>query len=102
MPAPKAKADVGFNKLLISVNILLPLTLLAWDWLLGRLGANPVEFFLRATGILTLLTLIATLCVTPLRKVFGWNDLIKLRRMLGLYAFFYGTLNLCTYLVLDR
>jgi sulfoxide reductase heme-binding subunit YedZ len=75
---------------------------LLWDALRGNLGANPVEFFLRATGVLTLLTLIATLCVTPLRKIFGWNELIKLRRMLGLYAFFYASVHLCTYIVLDR
>lgn len=102
MPAAKSITDVQFNKLVVSVNALLPLAFLTWDALRGNLGANPVEFFLRTTGVLTLLMLIATLCVTPLRKVFGWNVLIKLRRMLGLYAFFYGCVHLCTYLVFDR
>lgn len=102
MPAANSKTDVRFNKLLITVNALIPLGLLAWDAASGRLGANPVEFFLRTTGVLTLLTLIATLAVTPLRKLFGWNELIKLRRLLGLFAFFYGCLHLCTYIVFDR
>lgn len=102
MPAAKSITDVQFNKLAVSVNALLPLAFLTWDALRGNLGANPVEFFLRTTGVLTLLMLIATLCVTPLRKLSGWNELIKLRRMLGLYAFFYGSLHLCTYLIFDR
>ena len=102
MPAAKSITDVQFKKLVVSINALLPLAFLSWDALRGNLGANPVEFFLRATGVLTLLSLIATLGVTPLRKLFGWNDLIKLRRMLGLYAFFYGCVHLCTYLVFDR
>ena len=102
MPAAKSITDVQFNKLVVSVNALLPLAFLTWDALRGNLGANPVEFFLRTTGVLTLLMLIATLCVTPLRKLSGWNELIKLRRMLGLYAFFYGSLHLCTYLIFDR
>jgi len=66
------------------------------------LGANPIEFFLRTTGVLTLSFLIITLSITPLRKMFGWNALIKYRRMLGLFAFFYGTLHLVTYSVFDR
>jgi len=87
---------------LIAVNALIPLALLAFDGWRGRLGANPIEFFLRTTGVLTLVFLIVTLSVTPLRKMFGWNSLIKYRRMLGLFAFFYGTLHLLTYSVFDR
>lgn len=94
--------DVRFNKILLFINSLVPLSLLAWDAWFGRLGANPVEFFLRTTGVLTLIFLILTLAVTPLRKAFGWNSLIKFRRMIGLYAFFYGFLHLTTYLVFDR
>jgi methionine sulfoxide reductase heme-binding subunit len=94
--------DVRFNKILLFINSLVPLSLLAWDAWFARLGANPVEFFLRTTGVLTLIFLILTLAVTPLRKAFGWNSLIKFRRMLGLYAFFYGCLHLITYLVFDR
>ena len=94
--------DVRFYKLLIGVNALLPLTLLIYDWANGRLGANPIEFFLRSTGVLTLSFLLITLAVTPLRKLFGWNQLIKFRRMLGLFAFFYGCVHLITYSIFDK
>jgi sulfoxide reductase heme-binding subunit YedZ len=94
--------DVRFNKILLFINSLVPLSFLAWDAWFGRLGANPVEFFLRTTGVLTLIFLILTLAVTPFRKASGWNSLIKFRRMLGLFAFFYGCLHLTTYLVFDR
>lgn len=94
--------EIKFNKILIFTNALVPLVLLGWDATRGKLGANPVEFFLRTTGVLTLLFLLFTLSVTPLRKYFGWNDLIKFRRMLGLFAFFYGFLHLITYSVFDK
>ena len=94
--------DIRFYKLLISVNALLPLALLVYDSVNGRLGANPIEFFLRATGVLTLTFLLVALAVTPLRKLFGWNRLIKYRRMLGLFAFFYGCLHLVTYGIFDK
>jgi sulfoxide reductase heme-binding subunit YedZ len=94
--------DQGFNKILISTNALLPLGLLACDFYRGALGANPLEFFLRASGVLTLLFVVVTLSVTPLRKIFGWNGLIKYRRMLGLYAFFYGCVHLITYSIFDK
>ena len=94
--------DVRFNKILISINAFVPLLLFAWDGFRGNLGTNPVEFFLRTTGVLTLVFLLITLSVTPLRKLFGWNFLIKYRRMLGLYAFFYGTLHLITYSIFDK
>src|SRR3982751_1604514 len=94
--------DFKFYKVLIAVNGGVPLALLAWDASSGSLGANPIEFFLRTTGVLTLVLLLITLSVTPLRKVFGFNNLIKFRRMLGLFAFFYGCIHLVTYLVFDR
>ncbi len=94
--------DTKFNKFLIFINSLVPLAFLLWDWFYGQLGANPIEFFLRTTGILTITFLFITLAVTPLRKVFGWNQLIKFRRMLGLYAFFYGVVHLVTYSIFDK
>jgi sulfoxide reductase heme-binding subunit YedZ len=94
--------DVKFNKLLIFANSLVPLAILVWDSFGGNTGANPIEFFLRTTGVLTLVFLLITLSVTPLRKYFGWNVLIKFRRMLGLYAFFYGFLHLVTYSIFDK
>ncbi len=94
--------DIKFNKILISLNAFVPLMLFAFDAFRGNLGANPIEFFLRTTGVLTLSFLLITLSVTPLRKIFGWNALIKYRRMLGLYAFFYVCLHLTTYSVFDK
>ncbi|MBA4122931.1 MAG: sulfoxide reductase heme-binding subunit YedZ [Acidobacteria bacterium] len=94
--------DVKFNKIIIFINSLVPLALLAWDASRGNLGANPVEFFLRTTGVLTLIFLLVTLSITPLRKYYGWNQLIKFRRMLGLYSFFYGFLHLITYSIFDK
>ena len=94
--------DVRFHKLLISLNALIPLGLLAYDGYRGQLGANPLEFFLRSTGVLTLVFVLITLAVTPLRRVFRWNSLIKLRRMLGLYAFFYACIHLVTYSIFDK
>jgi len=94
--------DIKFNKILLFTNALVPLALLAFDAFRGNLGANPVEFFLRTTGVLTLIFLLITLSVTPLRKYFGWNNLVKFRRMLGLYAFFYGFLHLVTYGIFDK
>ena len=94
--------DVRFNKFLISLNALIPLAFLAFDAYRGALGANPIEFFLRTTGVLTLVFLLITLSITPLRKMSGWNSLVKYRRMLGLYSFFYAALHLVTYSVFDK
>ena len=94
--------DVKFHKVLISVNALIPLAFLLFDWYRGALGANPIEFFLRTTGVLTLIFLLITLLVSPLRKIFGWNSWIKYRRMLGLYSFFYAVIHLVTYSIFDK
>jgi len=94
--------DVKFNKIVIFLNSLVPLALLAWDAWFGKIGANPIEFFLRTTGVLTIVFLFVTLSITPLRKYYGWNQLVKFRRMLGLYAFFYGFLHLITYSIFDK
>lgn len=94
--------DTQFNKVLIVLNGVIPLALLGRDWYLGNLGANPIEFILSTTGVLTLLFLLVSLSVTPLRKITGRNDLIRYRRMLGLFAFFYGCLHLVTYSVFDK
>lgn len=94
--------DLRFHKILISLNALIPLVFLALDAYRGSLGANPIEFFLRTTGVLALIFLLITLSVTPLRKIFGWNSLIKFRRILGLYAFFYAVIHLITYSIFDK
>lgn len=91
-----------FPKTVIFVNSLIPLALLLWDLYHKRVGPNPLEFATRTTGMLTLVFLSLTVAVTPLRKIFGVNSLVKVRRMLGLFAFFYGALHLLTYVWFDR
>lgn len=95
-------ADLRFAKLVVFVNALVPLVLLLWDLYRKRVGPNPLEFATRTTGMLTLIFLSLTVAVTPLRKIFGINSLVKVRRMLGLFAFFYGSLHLLTYVWFDR
>jgi sulfoxide reductase heme-binding subunit YedZ len=94
--------EIKFYKIVVFINSLVPLVLMAWDWYHGQLGANPVEFLTRTTGMLTLVFLLVSLAVTPLRKVTSLQWLIQFRRMLGLYAFFYGFLHLTTYVWFDR
>ena len=94
--------DIRFIKLLILVNGLVPLALLVWDQSHNKLGANPQNFLILTTGMMTLIFLILTMAVTPLRKVAGLNWLIQFRRMLGLYAFFYGCLHFLCFFSLDR
>ena len=81
---------------------LIPFAQLAYKAYTGDLGVNPIEFITHFTGDWTLIFLLATLSVTPLRRISGWNDLIKFRRMLGLFAFFYAVLHFSTYIVLDH
>ena len=91
-----------FPKLVVLINALIPLALLLADLYRNRVGPNPLEFATRTTGMLTLIFLCLTLAVTPLRRIFGVNSLVKFRRMLGLFAFFYGSLHLLTYVWFDR
>jgi len=70
--------------------------------LMGKGGANPIDTITDATGIWTLRFVLATLAVTPIRRLTGWNPIVRVRRMLGLFAFFYGLLHFLTWLVLDQ
>jgi sulfoxide reductase heme-binding subunit YedZ len=79
-----------------------PLVVLAWQGFTGNLGANPIDEITDQTGLWTLRLLLITLAVTPARRLTGWNRLIQLRRMLGLFAFFYGSLHFLTYIWLDQ
>jgi len=81
---------------------LVPFAHLVWGVAYDALGANPVEAVTHSTGWWTLFLLCATLTVTPLRRATGANWLLKLRRMLGLYAFFYVALHFLTYIWLDQ
>ena len=96
------ESDIRFGKLLILVCGLVPLALLVWDQSHHRLGANPQNFLILTTGMMTLIFLVLTMAVTPLRKIAGLNWVIQFRRMLGLFAFFYGCLHFLCFFSLDR
>jgi len=89
-------------KPLVFVASLVPLTWLVFIVLTGRTSANPAEDILLTTGIWALRFLLATLAITPLRRLTGWNALIQYRRMLGLFAFFYACVHLASYIAFDR
>jgi sulfoxide reductase heme-binding subunit YedZ len=81
---------------------LIPLAKLGFDAATGGLGVEPVERLIRRTGWWGLTLLVATLAVTPVRRLTGWNQLIKVRKPLGLMAFFYVCLHLLSYVVIDQ
>jgi sulfoxide reductase heme-binding subunit YedZ len=91
-----------FAKPAVFVVALSPFLWLTFRGFTGRLSANPIEDITLTTGIWALRCLLVTLAITPLRRVTGWQRVIQYRRMLGLFAFFYATLHLLTYLVLDQ
>ncbi len=91
-----------YGKPLVFCVSLLPLIWLCWLAWQDRLGANPVETLSHRTGDWSLRFLLLTLAVTPLRRLSGWNWLLKFRRMLGLFAFFYVCLHLGVYLIFDQ
>jgi methionine sulfoxide reductase heme-binding subunit len=90
------------TKIAIFLAALIPLERLAWKALHGGLGANPIEVITHSTGDWTLRLVLVTLAVTPLRRLTGQYWLIGIRRMVGLFAFFYGTLHFTTYIWLDK
>ena len=90
------------RKTLVFLLCLTPLALLVFRGARQELGANPIEFITHATGDWTLRFLLLTLAVTPARRLLKTPGLIRYRRMLGLFAFFYGTLHLATYVWLDK
>jgi len=89
-------------KPLVFLACLLPLARLGWKAYMGLLGANPIEVITHSTGDWTLIFLLITLAVTPLRKLTGQLWLIRYRRMFGLFAFFYVSLHFVTYIWLDK
>jgi methionine sulfoxide reductase heme-binding subunit len=94
--------DIKFSKVLIFINALVPAAFLLWDGYHKDLGANPLEFITHTTGALALFFLLLSLMVTPFMKTFHLSWPIKLRRMIGLFAFFYAALHLLTYLWFDK
>jgi sulfoxide reductase heme-binding subunit YedZ len=91
-----------WTKLGVFVLALLPLALLVWGGLHDNLGANPIERITHQTGTWTLRFLLITLAITPARKLLGIPELIRFRRMLGLFAYFYASLHFTTYFWLDK
>jgi sulfoxide reductase heme-binding subunit YedZ len=91
-----------FLKTALFLLSLVPLVRLLIGGLTDGLGANPIEKITRSTGYWTLVFLMLTLSITPLRKLTGWNAWMRTRRMIGLFAFFYASLHFSTYLVLDQ
>jgi methionine sulfoxide reductase heme-binding subunit len=88
-------------RIAVFVLSLAPFLWLGWDTYHANLGTDPVQQITHRSGDWALRFLLITLAVTPLRRISGWNELVKLRRMLGLFAFFYACVHLATYLVLD-
>jgi sulfoxide reductase heme-binding subunit YedZ len=94
--------NVRLAKIIIFAAALLPVARLAWKALHNGLGANPIEVITHSTGDWTLIFVLLTLSLTPLRRLTRQYWLIGLRRMVGLFAFFYGSLHFTTYFWLDK
>jgi sulfoxide reductase heme-binding subunit YedZ len=91
-----------WTKIALFVLCLIPFADLLWRFHRQDLTANPIEFITHRTGDWTLRFLLITLAITPLRDVFNQPQLIRFRRMLGLFAFFYGCLHFATWIKLDK
>jgi methionine sulfoxide reductase heme-binding subunit len=89
-------------KPLVFMAALGPLAWLVWAVVTGNLSPNPLSDITLHTGIWTLRFLCITLAITPLRRLTGWHSVIRFRRMLGLFTFFYGTLHFLIYVIADR
>jgi sulfoxide reductase heme-binding subunit YedZ len=98
----KALIRSKWTKALVFILCLVPFARLIWAATHDGLGANPIEFITHHTGDWVLIFVVLTLTVTPARRLTGLADLIRFRRMLGLFAFFYGCLHFCTWFVLDQ
>ena len=92
---------LSYLKPVAFIICLIPFGQLLYRAYTNDLGVNPIETITRFTGSWSLLILLASLAVTPLRRLTGWNELIRYRRMLGLFAFSYAALHFATYMVLD-
>jgi methionine sulfoxide reductase heme-binding subunit len=101
-PAGAVSRTIVPAKIAVFVAAWYPLARIVFFGLTDRLGANPIEFITRSTGLWTLVFLCITLAVTPLRRLTGMAVLVRFRRMLGLYTFFYATLHFTTYVWFDK
>ena len=95
------KDRIAASKPLVFLLCLVPLAALVWDTIQNDLGTDPVAQLEHRTGLWALRLLLATLAITPLRRVTGWNKAVRYRRMLGLFAFFYVNVHFAIYLFID-
>lgn len=95
------KTDPFVGRVLL-LNATLPGFWIIFDWWNDRLGANPHEVVIRTTGVVTLLLVLITLAMPLIARIFRWYELLKHRRQIGLFSFFYGSFHLLTYLLFDR
>ena len=94
--------DARFGRRLILVNALIPAVLLGWDAAHHQLGVNEVNFAIHTTGMVGLVLIVLALCITPLRRLTGWNVLLAMRRTLGVLGFCYLVLHVAIFFVFDR
>ncbi len=100
--APPRRLPVPWLKPGVFAGALVPLVALAWQGLNGTLGADPVAIALNRFGLLALIFLLASLAATPAKLLLGWTWPLRLRRMLGLFAFFYACVHFATYVAVDQ
>jgi sulfoxide reductase heme-binding subunit YedZ len=104
--APRRSASVRLIPVVVKpaiwIGALTPLAILVYRAFFGSLGFNPVETLTHWTGFTALTLLMVTLAVTPIRRITGWNQLIKVRRLIGLFSFFYVCLHFAIYMLFDH
>jgi len=99
VPRARVLKPITLLRVAVFIAALVPAARLVWGFYTNDLTANPGDYITDQTGTWILGTLFASLSITPLRRLTGWNDLVKLRRMLGLFAFFYAVLHMLTWVV---
>jgi len=102
LPPMLSPKQLRVMKIAVWLVALVPFLRIVFLGATDQFGANPLEFVTRSTGTWTLVLLCCTLAITPLRRITGMNWLIRIRRMLGLYTFFYGTIHFLIWLLVDR
>ena len=102
LPPMLSPKQLRVMKIAVWLLALVPFLRIVFLGATDQFGANPLEFVTRSTGTWTLVLLCCTLAVTPLRRLTGMNWLIRIRRMLGLFTFFYGTIHFLIWLLVDR
>lgn len=96
------RSRLAIVKILVFIASLGPVAYLVWAADTGNLSANPLSDLTNETGVWALRFICITLAITPLRRITGWNSVIRFRRMAGLFAFFYASLHFLTYVIVDR